>query len=53
MKKVELKDVKPHSAAKHFNSTALKPRSKDETGSTKIVTGLSHFLQRGGKYFIC
>jgi hypothetical protein len=52
MKKVELKDVTPYAAPKHFN-TALNLHGKDETGLTKIWTGLSHFLQRGGKYFIC
>ena len=51
MKKVELKDVKPYAAAKHFNMTALKLHGKDETGSTKFWMGLSHFLPQGGAEF--
>ena len=45
MKKVELKDVKPYVAAKHFNMTALKLH---ETASQKFWMGLSHFLPQGG-----
>jgi len=48
MKKVELKDVKPYVAAKHFNMTALKLH---ETGSQKFWMGLSHFLPGGGAEF--
>jgi quercetin dioxygenase-like cupin family protein len=48
MKKVELKDVKPYAAAKHFNMTALKLHGKEETGSTKFWMGLSYFLPQGG-----
>jgi quercetin dioxygenase-like cupin family protein len=51
MKKVELKDVKPYAAPKHFNMTALKLHGKDETGSTKFWMGLSHFLPQGGAEF--
>lgn len=51
MKKVELKDVKPYSAPKHFNMTALKLHGKEETGSTKFWMGLSHFLPQGGAEF--
>jgi len=51
MKKVELKDVKPYPAAKHFNMTSLKLHGKDETGATKFWMGLSHFLPQGGAEF--
>lgn len=48
MKKVELKDVKPYQAARHFNMTALKLHGKEETGAEKFWMGLSHFLPCGG-----
>lgn len=48
MKKVELKDVKPYQAPKHFNMTALKLHGKEETGASKFWMGLSHFLPGGG-----
>ena len=48
MKKVELKDVKPYDAAKHFKMTALRLHGKEETGSQKFWMGLSHFLPEGG-----
>jgi quercetin dioxygenase-like cupin family protein len=48
MKKVELKDVKPYDAAKHFKMTALKLHGKEETGAQKFWMGLSHFLPEGG-----
>lgn len=48
MKKVELKDVKPYQAPKHFNMTALKLHGKEETGASKFWMGLSHFLPAGG-----
>lgn len=48
MKKVELKDVKPYAAAKHFNMTALRLQGKEETGASKFWMGLSHFLPGGG-----
>ena len=51
MKKVELKDVKPYAAPKHFNMTALRLHGKEETGSTKFWMGLSHFLPQGGAEF--
>jgi len=51
MKKVELKDVKPYVAPKHFNMTALRLHGKEETGSTKFWMGLSHFLPQGGAEF--
>ncbi len=48
MKKVELKDVKPYQAAKHFGMTALRLHGKEETGAQKFWMGLSHFLPGGG-----
>jgi len=48
MKKVELKDVKPYDAAKHFKMTALRLHGKEETGVQKFWMGLSHFLPEGG-----
>lgn len=48
MKKVELKDVKPYQALKHFNMTALRLQGKEETGTQKFWMGLSHFLPGGG-----
>ncbi|MDA8443001.1 MAG: cupin domain-containing protein [Peptococcaceae bacterium] len=48
MKKVELKDVKPYQAAKHFEMTSLKLHGKEETGAQKFWMGLSHFLPGGG-----
>ncbi|WP_312515162.1 cupin domain-containing protein [Anaerospora sp.] len=48
MKKVELKDVKPYQAPKHFNMTALRLHGKEETGAQKFWMGLSHFLPGGG-----
>lgn len=53
MKKAELKDVNPYAVPKHFDMTASKLHDKDEIGSTKLWMGLSHFLQRGGKCFVC
>ncbi|MFA5537156.1 MAG: cupin domain-containing protein [Bacillota bacterium] len=48
MKKVEVKDVKPYQAPKHFNMTALRLQGKEETGASKFWMGLSHFLPGGG-----
>jgi len=48
MKKVELKDVKPYDAAKHFNMTAMRLHGKEESGAQKFWMGLSHFLPGGG-----
>lgn len=48
MKKVELKDVKPYQAPKHFNMTALRLHGKEETGSKRFWMGMSHFLPGGG-----
>jgi glyoxylate utilization-related uncharacterized protein len=48
MKKVELKDVKPYSAPKHFNVSALELHGRDETGAQKFWMGLSHSLPQGG-----
>jgi len=51
MKKVELKDVKPYAAPKHFNMTALRLHGREETGAQKFWMGLSHFLPQGGAEF--
>lgn len=48
MKKIELKDVKPYSAPKHFNMTALRLHGREESGSQKFWMGMSHFLPQGG-----
>jgi quercetin dioxygenase-like cupin family protein len=51
MKKIELSGVKPYSAPKHFNMTALRLHGKEESGSQKFWMGLSHFLPGGGAEF--
>ena len=48
MKKVELKDVKPYEAPKHFKMTALRLHGREETGAQRFWMGLSHFLPGGG-----
>jgi len=48
MKKVELQDVKPYQAPRHFNMTALKLHGKEETGAQKFWMGMSYFLPGGG-----
>ncbi len=48
MKKIELKDVKPYQALRHFNMTALRLHGKEESGAEKFWMGLSHFLPGGG-----
>lgn len=48
MKKVELKDVTPYQALKHFDMTALRLHGKEESGASKFWMGLSHFLPGGG-----
>lgn len=48
MKKIELKDVKPYSAPKHFNMTALRLHGREESDSKKFWMGMSHFLPQGG-----
>ncbi|PKM85536.1 MAG: cupin [Firmicutes bacterium HGW-Firmicutes-11] len=48
MKKVELANVKPYSAPKHFDMKAFKLHGTEETGSKKFWMGLSHFLPMGG-----
>jgi quercetin dioxygenase-like cupin family protein len=48
MKKVELTDVKPYQAPKHFNMTALRLHGREETGAKKFWMGMSHFLPGGG-----
>ena len=51
MKKVQLSDVKPYQAPRHFNMTALRLHGKEETGAQKFWMGLSHFLPGGGAEF--
>jgi quercetin dioxygenase-like cupin family protein len=51
MKRVQLRDVKPYQAPKHFGMTALKLHGKEETGSQRFWVGLSHFLPGGGAEF--
>ncbi len=48
MKKVELKDVEPYEAPKHFKMTALRLHGREETGAQRFWMGLSHFLPGGG-----
>jgi len=48
MKKIELKDVRPYAAPKHFNMTALRLHGKEESGAKNFWMGLSHFLPGGG-----
>lgn len=48
MKKVQLKDVKPYEAPKHFKMMALRLHGKEETGAQRFWMGLSHFLPQGG-----
>jgi mannose-6-phosphate isomerase-like protein (cupin superfamily) len=48
MKKVGLSEVKPYTAAGHFNMTAMRLQGKDETGLQKFWVGLSYFLPGGG-----
>lgn len=48
MKKIQLKDVKPYQAPKHFNMASLKLHGTEETGATKFWMGMSHFLPGGG-----
>jgi quercetin dioxygenase-like cupin family protein len=48
MEKVELKNVSPYQAPKHFGMTALKLHGREETGCRTFWIGLSHFLPAGG-----
>jgi len=48
MKKVQLDQVKPYAAPKHFNMVALKLHGVEETGIQKFWVGLSYFLPGGG-----
>jgi len=48
MKKVSLSQVKPYTAVKHFNMTALRIQGKEESGLQKFWMGLSYFLPGGG-----
>lgn len=48
MKKVEIQNVKPYNAPKHFDMKALKLHGTEETGATKFWMGMSYFLPGGG-----
>jgi mannose-6-phosphate isomerase-like protein (cupin superfamily) len=48
VKKVSLSQVKPYTAAKHYNMTAMRLQGKEETGIQKFWVGLSYFLPGGG-----
>ncbi|WP_258359130.1 cupin domain-containing protein [Moorella sulfitireducens (nom. illeg.)] len=48
MKKIELKDVKPYEAPRHFKMVSLKLHGKEESGAQKFWMGMSHFLPGGG-----
>ena len=48
MKKVQLKDVNPYEAPKHFKMMSLRLHGKEETGAQRFWMGLSHFLPQGG-----
>lgn len=47
MRKMEVKDAKPYDAPNHFGMVALNLHGK-ESGSEKLMMGLSHFLPGGG-----
>lgn len=47
MRKMEVKDTKTYEAHNHFGMVALSLHGKD-SGSEKLMLGLSHFLPRGG-----
>src|SRR4030067_703685 len=48
MKKVQLSEVKPYAAPKHFNVSTMRLQGKEETGIQKFWMGLSYFLPGGG-----
>ncbi len=48
MKKIELKNVTPYAAPKHFNMVGLKLHEKESAGESKYWLGMSHFLPGGG-----
>jgi glyoxylate utilization-related uncharacterized protein len=48
MKKVELKDVSPYLAPKHFDMRSMKLHGTEETGSKQFWMGMSYFLPGGG-----
>ena len=49
MKKVQIKDVKPYAAAKHYDCSTLKLHGREETGSVAFWMGVSHYLPGGGE----
>lgn len=48
MKKVELANVKPYLAPKHFDMRSMRLQGTEETGATKFWMGMSYFLPGGG-----
>jgi Uncharacterized protein, possibly involved in glyoxylate utilization len=48
MKKVELKNVAPYNAPKHFDMKAMKLHGEAETGAKQFWMGMSYFLPGGG-----
>ena len=48
MKKVELKNVAPYLAPKHFDMRSMKLHGTEETGARQFWMGMSYFLPGGG-----
>jgi quercetin dioxygenase-like cupin family protein len=48
MKKIELKNAKKYEAPGHFDVATLRLHGTEESGVTKFMMGLSHFLPGGG-----
>ena len=48
MKKVQVKDVKPYAAARHYDCSTLKLHGREESGSEAFWMGMEHFLPGGG-----
>jgi glyoxylate utilization-related uncharacterized protein len=48
MKKVQLNEVAPYLAPKHFDMKSMKLHGTEETGATKFWMGMSYFLPGGG-----
>jgi quercetin dioxygenase-like cupin family protein len=51
MKKMDFNQAKTYDAAKHFNCFGLRLQGKEETGTTKMLMNMSHFLPGGGAEF--
>ena len=48
MKKIELKDAVQYEAPGHFDVSTMRLHGKEESGASKFMMGLSHFLPAGG-----